>query len=133
MEWLRDSYTFTAGDAAAGFTGRGWNWETRKWETLSLANLKRSHKTNYRLRAFHIFLLAVSTLGIKKGIFGALYVVADPLATDLMIRLPATELQGGKSVISFIGDFPMLCGVCSRLNIGCVDTGDRLDTFAGYE
>jgi hypothetical protein len=133
MEWIADSYTTVPADAAGGFTGRGWNWESRLWETMTLRNLARSRLTSFRLRCFHVFVRAVGTLGIKKGVIGALYVVADPMATDFMIRLPATELQGGHGVISYVGDYPMLSGIVSRFNIGAVDAGDIIDTFVGYD
>jgi hypothetical protein len=134
MKWLQDSYTIQVGDAAAGFTGRGYNPFTGQWETLSQVNLAKSRQTRMRLRYFGVYVLNVTTFGLKEGLLCALYTVLDDARTDFMARLQGgCELQGAGKVIHWAGDYPMSCGCLSRINIGGVVAGDRLDSLVGYE
>jgi hypothetical protein len=133
MKWLQDSYQCVAADAAAGFCGRGFNPRLGQWENLRLLNLSQSAQTSMRLRTITVFVLT-STLALKEGVQGGLYTVLDYQRTDFLARLlGGSDLQGGSSLITWMGDFPMSCGVLSRFNLGSIDTGDIINTLVGYD
>jgi hypothetical protein len=132
MEWLNETYEVTAGDVALGWTGRAWNWETRKFETISGVEMNRGRMTNYRLHCFQVTpKLATGVLAM--GVVGRLYVVADPTATGFKVKLPSSGVQGPVGSIRFVGDTPMGCGVLWRILAGGLAAGDTVEVTIGYE
>jgi hypothetical protein len=132
MEWLNETYVVTAGDVALGWTGRAWNWETRKFETISGVEMNRGRMTGYRLHCFQVTpKLATGVLAM--GVVGRLYVVADPDATGFKVKLPSSGVQGPVGSIRFVGDTPMGCGVLWRILAGGLAAGDTVEVTIGYE
>lgn len=133
MEWLNETYTVTAGDVAQSWTGRAWNWETRRWETISGVEMSRGRETKHVLRAFHVTPHAVTTNALLQGVIGRLYIVADPLQTGFKLKLPCNPVQGATSSIRFIGRENFLCGCLWRILAGGLAAGDTVEVTVGYE
>jgi hypothetical protein len=134
MKWLNDRYEFTGADVAAGWAGRGWNWRTHAWETISGKDLDPSEMTPYVLRAMQLWLYTSALIPFW-GVTGSLYVVGDSESPGFTVRLPASGLQGGRQTISYVGSYPFAAGCLYRLaNPGpWLTAGDFAECTIGYE
>jgi hypothetical protein len=134
MEFVYDRYVIIAADLTVAFAGRGWNARTRQWETISGGDLLKSEdQPGDRLRHLRITGYNATTLSVKQGMCGGLYVVSDPVATGFTVRLPCTGMQGGNSTIKWVGDYPLGSGVLWRVNLGGVIAGDVIECVCGFE
>lgn len=134
--WSTDRYTVTAGDAAADAVSRGFNLNTGRWETLSGTVMKVPPDITdkgFRIKYFAVKVWETTYNNLRHGVVGHLYVVPACDSVDGLMKLPASMLQGGSSLIQFRGDYPMLGGVQYRILLGgCAET-DQITAILGYE
>ena len=132
MEWLSDTYTLIAGDVAAAWAGRAYNWDRKQFESVHGTEMRRSIKTRYRLRAIQVWVYNAAGRP-KGGVACSLFVVADPQATGFKVELQPPVVQGGITSVVWMGDYPMVAGAGWRIYPGGVAATDRVDCAIGYE
>ncbi len=77
-------------------------------------------------------LIRDSSGALKDGIFVVGFVIANP--TWCYQVLPwFTGMQSKLSLIQWVGDIPMLCGVQWRAHIGALAVDDVVSIGVGYE
>jgi hypothetical protein len=132
MEWLNNTFTVTAPDAALAYCSVGYNPGLRMWENLSGRAMSPSVFTQYRVRVAQARVLRNTTLRPSPGVAVQLYLVADPLATGF-IEMLHTGLHGHQKPVAWAGDRPMQCGILWRIDQGALAVGDVVEFTIGLD
>lgn len=133
VQWLNDEYTITAADvAAATWFGRGFNWRTRAWETITGTEISRSVLTPHRLRSAHVILYEDNTKAkLLHGRYVQLYTVMDPAYTSFKgLLLDAPTIEG---CVQWYGDYPIPAGLLWRVRVSGLDENHHVVITVGYQ
>lgn len=133
MQFLNDTYTIQAGDAAAVFAGRGYNVALGRWETLAGVNLTPTaiQPRKYKLRSVDIRVYHASG-AIASGVRIWIATVADPLHTEMVIPV-IDEVQSISKTVAWAGDLPLGAGLIWRIPLAGVIATDYVGIGAVYE